>query len=44
MLDRLNRAGVEIDLVAANANDLLTIAVPSNYGRVFVTPPPPQGV
>jgi len=44
MLDRLNRGGVEMDLVAANTNDQLTISVPSNYGRVFVTPPPAPGV
>jgi maltooligosyltrehalose trehalohydrolase len=44
MLDRLNRGGTELDLVAAHANDPLTIAVPSNYGRVFVTPPPAPGI
>jgi hypothetical protein len=44
MLDRLNRAGAELDLVAAHAGDALTITVPSNYGRVFVTPAPPVGV
>src|SRR5262249_35042584 len=44
MLDRNNRGGVELDLLATHANDPLTIAVPSNYGRIFVTPPPAAGV
>src|SRR5262249_24590936 len=44
MLDRLNRGGAELDLVAASANDPLAISVPSNYGRIFVTPPPGPGV
>jgi len=44
MLDRINRGGTEMDLLAPHANDPLTIAVPSNYGRVFVTPPPRPGV
>jgi len=44
MLDRLNRAGSELDLAATNANDPITIAVPSNYGQIFVTPPPAPGV
>ncbi len=44
MLDRVNRGGAELDLVAVNVNDPLTIAVPSNYGRVFVTPSPAPGV
>jgi 1,4-alpha-glucan branching enzyme len=44
MLDRLNRGGIELDLAAANSGDTLTISVPSNYGRVFVTPPPAPGI
>jgi len=44
MLDRLNRGGVELDLAAANSGDALTISVPSNYGCVFVTPPPAPGI
>jgi len=41
MLDRFNRpAGTEMEVTAARAGDALTIAVPSHYGRVFVTAPP----
>ena len=42
MLDRLNRpAGIELEKVAVQLGDNLTITVPPNYGHVFVTPPPP---
>ncbi len=41
MLDRLNRpAGSELELTALHPEDPLTIEVPSNYGQIFVTPPP----
>jgi 1,4-alpha-glucan branching enzyme len=41
MLDRFNRPpGTELELVAAAAGTPLTIDVPPNYGRVFVTPGP----
>jgi 1,4-alpha-glucan branching enzyme len=41
LLDRLNRpAGTELEIVAANAGDPLALIIPSNYGQVFVTPPP----
>jgi maltooligosyltrehalose trehalohydrolase len=41
MLDRLNRApGTELEHTAASAGDALTLQIPSNYGQVFVTPPP----
>jgi maltooligosyltrehalose trehalohydrolase len=41
MLDRFNRpAGTEMEVTAASAGDTLTIAVPSHYGRVYVTAPP----
>jgi maltooligosyltrehalose trehalohydrolase len=39
MLDRLNR-GSDLEITAANADDALTLEVPSNYGQVFVTPAP----
>lgn len=44
MLDRLNRAGSELDLIAAHAGTALTLSVPANYGQVFVTPAPDVGV
>jgi len=44
MLDRSNRGGAELDRSAAHAGDRLTITVPSNYGQIFVTPPPAAGV
>ena len=41
VLDRLYRpAGTERELSAAAAGDALTIDVPSNYGQIYVTPPP----
>jgi maltooligosyltrehalose trehalohydrolase len=41
LLDRLNRPlGSELELSASAAGSPLTVTVPSNYGRVFVTPPP----
>ena len=44
MLDRLNRlaqpGGAELEKTAAHAGDRLTITVSSNYGQVFVSPPP----
>ncbi|HUL79326.1 MAG TPA: alpha amylase C-terminal domain-containing protein, partial [Vicinamibacteria bacterium] len=41
VLDRLYRpAGTERELTAAEAGNTLTIDVPSNYGQIYVTPPP----
>jgi maltooligosyltrehalose trehalohydrolase len=43
MVDRLNRKA-DFDVVAASAGAWLTLRVHSNYGQIFVTPPPAVGV
>jgi 1,4-alpha-glucan branching enzyme len=43
MADRLNRNG-ELDVIAASASAPLALSVPSNYGQIFVTPPPAVGI
>jgi len=43
MVDRLNRKA-DFDVVAASAGGKLGLNVPSNYGQIYVTPPPAVGV
>jgi hypothetical protein len=44
VLDRPYRpAGADVEQVAAQAGDGLTIQVPSNYGQILVSPPPAGG-